>query len=97
MYNDMLRNVIAILVGNEPASYIVELLQHESLCFRLTELEQPLNDPTTVHVGGKSANLAPEGIDEELYVLVVYAFDDLLDDMVSILILDQIEHILIQL
>jgi hypothetical protein len=75
----------------------VEFLENSSLIVWFAVLQDPLNNPAAVRMSSKDVDLAPEGIDDELYVFSRYTLDSLLNNMVSILILDTLENISLQL
>lgn len=51
-------------------------------------LEHPLDDAASVWMSGKVVYLTVESIDDELDVLSRHTLDGLLDDVVTILVLD---------
>lgn len=58
--------------------------------------EHPLNDPTSVRVGGKTLNLLMEGIQDELDMLRRNPLDRFLDDMVAVLVPDGFQDVVLE-
>lgn len=62
-----------------------------------TVFEHALYDSTSIRVGCQALNLAGECVQDELDMLGGYSFDGFLDYMVSVLIFDAFEHIMLEL
>lgn len=65
-------------------------------CHFLAILEASLDDSTSISVNTQMLDLAGEGLENKRYVFGVATLDGLLDDVVSILILDASQDILFQ-
>jgi len=64
---------------------------------RLAVLQDPLNDSTTIRMGGENVDLSSESFDDELNVLSWHTFDSFLHDVVAVLVLDTLQNIDLQL
>lgn len=64
---------------------------------RLAVLQDSLNDPTTIRMGGENVDLSSESFDDELNVLSWHTFDSFLHDVVAVLVLDTLQNINLQL
>jgi len=60
-------------------------------------LQDTLNDSAAVRMRRQSVHLATEGIDDELDQVRRHAFDALLDHVVTVLILDALHHVALEL
>lgn len=97
MLNNMLSDIIAILICDEHRRTLVQLLQNSDLIMRLAVLQDPLNDSTTIRMGGENVDLSSESFDDELNVLSWHTFDSFLHDVVAVLVLDTLQNINLQL
>lgn len=62
----------------------------------LAVLQDPLNDPTSVRMGGEKVNVASECIDDELNLSCGNTFDGLLHHMVAILITNAFQDVRVE-
>jgi hypothetical protein len=97
MLQDMLCDVVAILISNDIAPLLVELVHNISVGGRLAELKQALKDATAILMDRQFTNLATQAIDDELDVFGRHTFEGLLDDVVPIFVLDQEVDMALQL
>ncbi len=91
--NDVLCDVVAVLVGDEHRSALVQFLKDAGLITRFAILQYPLNDSASIGMCSKHMHLAFERFDDELDVLRWYSLDGLLHHVVAILILDTFEDV----
>lgn len=75
----------------------MKLSQDRFAVLFFTVLKHALNDPASIWVCGQPAHLSLESVDDELDVLRWNPFNGLLDDMVSILVTDTLEHVVLEL
>ena len=97
MFDDMLSDIIAILIGNEVCTTSVEFLEDRIACIVFAMFEHPLDDSTSVGMSCKCCDLAGERIDDELDMLSRYSFDGFLDDVIAILVFDASENTVLKL
>ncbi len=64
---------------------------------RLAVLQDSLDDPTSVRVGGENVDLTFESFDDELNVLSWHTFDSFLHNVIAVLVLDTLQNINLQL
>lgn len=97
LLDDMLCHVVSVLVSDEHLGAAVQLLHHCFLVGFGPVLESPLDNSATVLVGSELANTVFEAVHDEIDVLPGNQGDDLLDDVVSVLLLDDLQDIRLQL
>lgn len=93
----VLRDIVPVLVRYQQGGALMELLQDGRLVVRLAVLQDPLDHPATIRVGGQDVDLASEGINDELYVLGGDPLNGFLDNVIAVLILDALEDVCLQL
>lgn len=59
-------------------------------------LKHPLYDPTAIRMCGQTVNLSRESIYDELNMFCWYPFDCFLYHVISILVFDALEHIVLE-
>ena len=89
----MLHHVVPVLVLDQSLDVSVELLQDRGGLLPRAVLQDPLDDPAAVGVGGQVVHLAAEGINDELESAGLHGLDTLLDDVVAILVLHTLQHV----
>ena len=90
---DVLHDVVAVLVLYESLDVSVQLLQDWRGLVARAVLQDPLDDPAAVGVGGQVVHLASEGVNDELESAGLYSLDTLLDHVVTILVFDTLQHV----
>ena len=90
---DVLHHVVAVLVLYESLDVSVQLLQDWRGLVARAVLQDPLDDPAAVGVGGQVVHLASEGVNDELESAGLYSLDTLLDHVVTILVFDTLQHV----
>ena len=89
----MLHYVVAVLVLYESLDVSVQLLQDWRGLVARAVLQDPLDDPAAVWVGGQVVHLPSEGVNDELESAGLYSLDTLLDHVVTILVFDTLQHV----
>ena len=74
----------------------MDFLKHRRASMLLAILQHALYDPAAVLVGRQFLHVTGEGVDDELNVFSGYSFEGFLDDMVSVLILDAFENVVLE-
>ena len=78
------------------AKAVVQLCQDCLSCHIFAILKTSLNDSASIGVDTEVLDLASESLEDERYVFGVATFDGLLDDVVSVLVFDASQDILLQ-
>jgi hypothetical protein len=94
--DNMLCHVVAERVTNQGGHAVVQLGKDSLSCHFLAILKASLDDPTSISVNTQMLDLTGKGLENKGYVFGVATLDGLLDDVVSILILDASQDILFQ-
>lgn len=92
----MLCDVVAKGVANQGGHAVVQLCQDCLSCHIFAILKTSLNDSASIGVDTEVLDLASESLEDERYVFGVATFDGLLDDVVSVLVFDASQDILLQ-
>lgn len=71
-------------------------MKHGRAGMFLAILQHALYDPTAILVGRQFMNVACKGVDDELDMFSGYPFESFLDHMVSVLILDAFENVVLK-
>lgn len=58
--------------------------------------EHALYDTATVRMSSQTLNLSSKGVDDELDVLCRYTLDSFLNDVITVLIFDALENLMLQ-
>lgn len=90
-------NVVAVLILDEVVGADVEFGEDACLGFLVAVLQHSLDYPTSIWMCRQRVNLSVEGIDNELDMLSWNPLDSLLDNVVSVLVLDAGEDMSIKL
>ena len=97
MLNDMLCDIVAILINNQIRRATVQLLQKVTPRGLLTMFKHPLDYSAAVWMSCQTMHLSRESIDDELDMFGWNSFDCFLHNMITILILDTLENLMLQL
>ena len=92
----MLRDVVTILIDDQCWSTSVEFLQDRRSGGLFAVFEHTLDDTAAIRMSSQALDLSSKGVDDELDVLGGYTFDSFLNDMISILIFDALEDLVLQ-
>ena len=92
----MLNHVVAILVLNQSLDVCVQLLQDGVGLLGVAVLQDTLDYSAPIRMCGEIEHLALECIDNELKTTGLNSFNTLLDDVITILVLDTLQHITIE-
>jgi len=96
VFDNMLCHVVAERVTNQGGHAVVQLGEDCLSCHILAVLKASLNDSASICMDTQMLNLASKGLEDERNVLSVATLDGLLDDVVSVLVLDASQHIFLQ-
>ena len=97
IFDHVLNDVVAKLVGDQVGRASVQFTQDRLAVFLLAMLKHALDNPASVWMCGKSADLALERVDDELYVVRWDPLNGLLNDMVAVLVAHTFQHVVFQL
>ena len=92
----MLDHIVAVLVLDESLDVSVELLQDGRGLVPGAVLQDPLDDPAAVGVGGEVVDLPSEGVNDELEPGGLHRLDALLDHVVAVLVLHALQNVPVQ-
>ena len=97
MLNDVLGHVVSVLILNELICASMKLIQNRCSSIFDAVFQHALNDTATVWMHRQSLDLAVESLDDELNVLGRNSLDGLLDHVIAILVLDTLQHVIVEL
>lgn len=97
MFDDVLCNVVAVLVDNERGRTGMQFLEHRSPGRLCAVLKHTLDDSAAIWMCSQALHLSSERIDDELYVLGRHPLDSLLYNVITVLIFDAPQHVLLKL
>ena len=92
----MLDHIVAVLVLDESLDVSVELLQDGVGLVARAVLQDPLDDPAAVGMGGEVVHLPAEGVNDELEPGGLHGLDTFLHHVVPVLVLHALENISVQ-
>ena len=93
---DVLHYVVAVLVLYESLDVSVQLLQDWRGLVARAVLQDPLDDPAAVGMGGEVVDLTSEGVNNELEPGGFHRLDTFLNHVVSVLVFHTLENIAVQ-
>ena len=96
MLNDVLHHIIAVLIDDQGGCRGVYFLKYRPASVLLAILQHALNNPAAILVGRQLLNVTGERIDDKLDVFRRDSLESLLDHMISILILDAFENVVLK-
>lgn len=94
--DNMLCHVVAERVTDQGGHAVVQLSENCLPCHFLAVLEAALDDSASICMDTQMLNLASESLEDKRYVVGVTTLDGLLNDMISVLILDASQDIFFQ-
>jgi hypothetical protein len=92
----MLCHVIAEGVTNQGGHAVMQFSKDGLSCHLFAVLEASLNDSASIRMYTQMLNLTSESLENKRNVVSVATLDGLLDDMVSVLVLDTSQDVLFQ-
>jgi hypothetical protein len=92
----MLCHVIAEGVTNQGGHTVMQFSKDGLSCHLFAVLEASLNDSASIRMYTQMLNLTSESLENKRNVVSVATLDGLLDDMVSVLVLDTSQDVLFQ-
>ena len=95
MLNDMLHHIIAELIDDQGGCRGMYFLKYSPASVLLAVLQHALYNPAAILVGRQLLNVTRERVDDKLYVFRRDSLEGLLDHMISILILDTFEDVVL--
>lgn len=91
--DDMLRHIVAVLVHDQHLGAAVQLLHDGLLVCLVPMLKSTLDHTAPIRMRRQLADTSPEAIENETNVLPRHCLNDLLDDVVSVLVLHDCENL----
>ena len=96
MLNDVLHHVIAVLIDDQGGCRGVYFLKYRPASVLLAVLQHALNNPAAILVRRQLLNVTGERVDDKLDVFRRDSLKSLLDHMISILILDTFQNVVLK-
>lgn len=95
--DDVLGDIVTVLVDNQVGSADMKLVKDVRLGRLVTVFQHALDDPTAVWMRRQMVYLVGKGVDDERNVLSRDPLDSLLNHMITVLVLDAFQNLVLEL